>query len=92
MLPHLVGDQLLKVGNVGEKITMKHIYDWMKTCTPEQLKGFVAASPHKPMHGTVGVSDCLYLPAGWAYYEKVSGADTVSLRIKALTVKHMKAP
>ena len=52
----------------------------MKTAVQEDWKRFKAATAQEVYHCTVGPNDILYIPTGFAWGEKISGADFVGVR------------
>ena len=59
---------------------MSALYSWRKTAAQEDWKRFKAATTQEVYHCTVCPNDILYIPTGFAWGEKISGADFVGVR------------
>ena len=65
------------------------VYHFLKTVSPEGLKEYGDAD-NAMFIGTVGLRDCLYLPAGWCMIEAVGAStDVVGVRILFFGTVHL---
>ena len=74
--------------------TAKAVTTFLRGCTVDQMKSFILTNPttNKFFHGTLGPQDALFLPAGWAFGEKVlSGSDVYGIRVQIIFKTNMPA-
>ncbi len=65
---------------------------WLKTVSCEGMSTFMSKSEaHRIYYATVGPGDCAFIPAGYLFFERVSGADFVGLRQPVLSIKSLPA-
>ncbi len=54
------------------------------------MKTFMAKSEkHMVYSATVGPGDCVFVPAGYLFFERVSGADFLGIRQPVLSIKSL---
>ena len=59
----------------------KQAYHWLKSASVDAAKAYKGKHGDKSLLvATVGPNDLFYLPAGWAYFEKVGGNDFIGVR------------
>jgi hypothetical protein len=64
---------------------------WLKTVTTDGMTAFMSKSDaHKIYYATVGPGDCVFVPAGYIFYERVTaGGDFIGLRQPLLGLKSL---
>lgn len=75
----------------GASVPTSRVYEWIKTANPESLntfQDFIAAPCFH--HGSLGLGDILFTPAGWCFYELICNMEVIGIRCPLLAPVDIK--
>jgi hypothetical protein len=77
----------LTAADCGKAVQLAAANNWLKMATEASAKAFTTASTTELFCCTVGVHDAVYCPAGYIFYERVTGSmDFAGVRLPILSL------
>ncbi len=77
----------LTAADGGKPVPLSAVNNWVKTTTEVNAKAFASASKTDLFCCTVGSQDAVYCPAGFTFYEKVTGpTDFAGIRLPVVSL------